>query len=264
MPRHALPRGVVQRRRPANDRRLGLRGAVRRVRPAPHRPRSRPARHQRAPRDDHRVRSTSSPTCGPLPPTDLRGRCRESEHRPASAPEGWARSVRRQRHRRRRRRGLPGVDNGGRRELASARADVERSHRIDAEEFNRLLDGQVIDDARIFDQRLAELANYWNHHHRPDGALGGPVGVRGFEPPASTSRTWRANQAALHPVAAGQAIPPERLPNRLIPPRRRRRQPRCRPRRRSAVPWARGALRCRCRRRRRCARRGAGGSGRAA
>ena len=29
------------------------------------------------------------------------------------------------------------------------------------------------------------------------------VGVRGFEPPASTSRTWHANQAALHPVAAG-------------------------------------------------------------
>ena len=28
------------------------------------------------------------------------------------------------------------------------------------------------------------------------------VGVRGFEPPASTSRTWRANQAALHPVSA--------------------------------------------------------------
>jgi hypothetical protein len=32
------------------------------------------------------------------------------------------------------------------------------------------------------------------------------VGVRGFEPPASTSRTWRANQAALHPVAAEEPI----------------------------------------------------------
>ena len=29
------------------------------------------------------------------------------------------------------------------------------------------------------------------------------VGVRGFEPPASTSRTWRASQAALHPDGAG-------------------------------------------------------------
>ena len=27
------------------------------------------------------------------------------------------------------------------------------------------------------------------------------VGVRGFEPPASSSRTTRANRAALHPVA---------------------------------------------------------------
>src|SRR5262245_34655810 len=32
------------------------------------------------------------------------------------------------------------------------------------------------------------------------------VGVRGFEPPASTSRTWRANQAALHPVAGSHDI----------------------------------------------------------
>ena len=30
------------------------------------------------------------------------------------------------------------------------------------------------------------------------------VGVRGFEPPASTSRTWRASQAALHPDGAGK------------------------------------------------------------
>ena len=30
----------------------------------------------------------------------------------------------------------------------------------------------------------------------------GLVGVRGFEPPASTSRTWRASQAALHPDGA--------------------------------------------------------------
>jgi site-specific DNA recombinase len=28
------------------------------------------------------------------------------------------------------------------------------------------------------------------------------VGVRGFEPPTSTSRTWHANQAALHPESA--------------------------------------------------------------
>jgi hypothetical protein len=41
---------------------------------------------------------------------------------------------------------------------------------------------------------------------RLDGAR---VGLGGFEPPTSTSRTWRANQAALQPVAF--KIPPARL-----------------------------------------------------
>ena len=49
---------------------------------------------------------------------------------------------------------------------------VERSHRIDAEEFYRLLDGQIIDDANVFNERLAEWENFYNHH-RPHGALGG-------------------------------------------------------------------------------------------
>ena len=39
------------------------------------------------------------------------------------------------------------------------------------------------------------------------------VGVRGFEPPASTSRTWRASQTALHPHAQGWRTDHE--PNRL-------------------------------------------------
>ncbi len=45
------------------------------------------------------------------------------------------------------------------------------------------------------------------------------VGVRRFELPASTSRTWRANQAALHPVATHDAI---RRPPLLPQPIRRR------------------------------------------
>jgi transposase InsO family protein len=49
---------------------------------------------------------------------------------------------------------------------------VERSHRIDAEEVYRLLDGQVIDDAKIFNERLVEWKNFYNHD-RPHGALGG-------------------------------------------------------------------------------------------
>jgi transposase InsO family protein len=50
--------------------------------------------------------------------------------------------------------------------------NVERSHRIDAEEFYRLLDGAVIDDAQIFNHKLQEWEDYYNVH-RPHGSLGG-------------------------------------------------------------------------------------------
>jgi len=49
---------------------------------------------------------------------------------------------------------------------------VERSHRIDAEEFYRLLDGTVIDDTGVFNDKLREWENYYNFQ-RPHGALGG-------------------------------------------------------------------------------------------
>ncbi|MFL6098590.1 MAG: IS481 family transposase [Actinomycetales bacterium] len=49
---------------------------------------------------------------------------------------------------------------------------VERSHRIDAEEFYRMLDGVVIDDAKIFNDKLQEWENFYNYH-RPHGGLGG-------------------------------------------------------------------------------------------
>jgi transposase InsO family protein len=49
---------------------------------------------------------------------------------------------------------------------------VERSHRIDAEEFYRLLDGAVIDDANVFNNKLQEWEDYYNFH-RPHGGLGG-------------------------------------------------------------------------------------------
>jgi transposase InsO family protein len=49
---------------------------------------------------------------------------------------------------------------------------VERSHRIDAEEFYRLLDGAVIDDAKVFNDKLREWEDYYNYH-RPHGGLGG-------------------------------------------------------------------------------------------
>lgn len=48
---------------------------------------------------------------------------------------------------------------------------MERSHRIDAEEFYRLLDGVVIDDTGLFDDKLEEWEGYYNFH-RPYGGLG--------------------------------------------------------------------------------------------
>lgn len=49
---------------------------------------------------------------------------------------------------------------------------VERSHRIDAEEFYRLLDGVVIDDINIFNARLKDWQDYYNYN-RPHGGLDG-------------------------------------------------------------------------------------------
>jgi transposase InsO family protein len=49
---------------------------------------------------------------------------------------------------------------------------VERSHRIDSEEFHRLLEGQVIDDISLFNDKLQEWEDYYNYD-RPHGALAG-------------------------------------------------------------------------------------------
>jgi transposase InsO family protein len=49
---------------------------------------------------------------------------------------------------------------------------VERSHRIDAEEFYRLLEGVVIDDAQVSNDKLREWEDFYNYH-RPHGGLDG-------------------------------------------------------------------------------------------
>jgi transposase InsO family protein len=49
---------------------------------------------------------------------------------------------------------------------------VERSHRIDQEEFYRMLKGVVIDDTQVFNDRLREWEDFYNFD-RPHGALGG-------------------------------------------------------------------------------------------
>lgn len=49
---------------------------------------------------------------------------------------------------------------------------VERSHRIDNEEFYRMLDGVVIDDAEVFNNKLQEWEDFYNFN-RPHGGLDG-------------------------------------------------------------------------------------------
>jgi transposase InsO family protein len=49
---------------------------------------------------------------------------------------------------------------------------VERSHRIDNEEFYRQLDGVLIDDAKVFNAKIKEWEDYYNFE-RPHGGLGG-------------------------------------------------------------------------------------------
>ena len=49
---------------------------------------------------------------------------------------------------------------------------VERSHRIDEEEFYRMLDGVVIDDTELFNDKLQEWEHFYNFD-RPHGGLDG-------------------------------------------------------------------------------------------
>lgn len=50
--------------------------------------------------------------------------------------------------------------------------EVERSHRIDEEEFYRMLKGVVIDDANLFNDKLQEWEKFYNFE-RPHSALNG-------------------------------------------------------------------------------------------
>lgn len=49
---------------------------------------------------------------------------------------------------------------------------VERSHRIDGEEFYRMLDGVVIDNTELFNDKLREWEDFYNFD-RPHGGLNG-------------------------------------------------------------------------------------------
>ena len=62
---------------------------------------------------------------------------------------------------------------------------VERSHRIDAEEFYRLLEGVVIDDARVLNDKLREWEDFYNYH-RPHGGLDGQTPYERLKQPTQT------------------------------------------------------------------------------
>jgi transposase InsO family protein len=65
---------------------------------------------------------------------------------------------------------------------------VERSHRIDAEEFYRMLDhGVVIDDANMFNDKLQEWEDFYNFH-RPHGSLDGQTPYERLRHKTTTTR----------------------------------------------------------------------------
>jgi len=57
---------------------------------------------------------------------------------------------------------------------------VERSHRIDNEEFYALLQGVVIDSAGLFNEKIAEWERFYNYD-RPHGSLGGKTPYERFK-----------------------------------------------------------------------------------
>ncbi|WUQ09340.1 integrase core domain-containing protein [Streptomyces sp. NBC_00250] len=61
----------------------------------------------------------------------------------------------------------------------------ERSPRIDAEEYYRMLDGVVIDDIGVFNDKFREWEDYDNCH-RPHGALGGQTPYERLKQKAQT------------------------------------------------------------------------------
>jgi transposase InsO family protein len=91
---------------------------------------------------------------------------------------------------------------------------VEKSHRIDSEEFYRLLQGQLIEDAHLFTEKLQEWEDYYNYH-RPHGALGGQTPYEGLRQefktrchrPSSVAHAARGIQTSATPSRSSSKRP---------------------------------------------------------
>jgi transposase InsO family protein len=71
----------------------------------------------------------------------------------------------------------PIQDGVGKRRIADH--FVPGSHRIDQNEFYQILEGIVIKDAGLFNEKLKEWENFYNYH-RPYSALGGQTPYERF------------------------------------------------------------------------------------
>jgi hypothetical protein len=135
-------------------------------------------------------RSTTAPGCGSCAPT----RAATRRPRSSSSTTPWPAALRRRARADGQRPGvrcivpLAPAGQGHRPCLYQPRTPrlngkVERSHRIDAEEFYRLLEGQVIDDTRLFTEKLQEWEDYYNCHRAHGASAAKPLRTPAAESP---------------------------------------------------------------------------------
>jgi transposase InsO family protein len=79
---------------------------------------------------------------------------------------------------------------------------VERSHRIDGEEFYRQLKGVLIDDTALFNDKLHEWQDFYNYH-RPHGSLGGQTPTKRLRQKTTTTTPEYTEIRQLHTYVGG-------------------------------------------------------------